>query len=265
MLNAKELGSTLYNKFVQERLIDGSKGFFDSILRTKLNTGIEKAKKLPKAVEILKEDRQAFGIIIAKSLSMDEAFKYPITTVPLSLATIEFSLRQSDKATFRNLLLEESQCVAEVPPKNCAWFVDGMAIVRSLKPKTTYKEYIDALLKYVTPKEDLEPYIVGIINDTYRKVSVKVGMRQDRGEAGPRLHISSPNQHMFQGMRWKEFLHDGENKEELIKTMAKYFQTIDAIKNFKCPVTVTANNKTYEIDVSGNVSEFGCNHEEVDT
>ena len=42
-----------------------------------------------KAEDILKEDFQAIGIIIAKALTLDIVFKYPITLVPLSIAALD--------------------------------------------------------------------------------------------------------------------------------------------------------------------------------
>ncbi len=51
--------------------------------------GIEKAKKTPKAISILKEDRQAFGLLVAKATSLEEAFSFPITTLPLSISNLD--------------------------------------------------------------------------------------------------------------------------------------------------------------------------------
>ena len=84
-----------------------------------------------------------------------------------------------------------------------------MAVICTLKPIQTYKEFIDALMNFVTPKNELEPLTIDVINDTYIKYSVKEGTRQDRSEAGPRVHIQSVNQHRLQGMRWKNFLYNG--------------------------------------------------------
>ena len=53
----------------------------------KLNTGIVKKKKAIKAVSILKGDRHAFGLIVTKAVTLEEEFSYPITSVPLSIAT----------------------------------------------------------------------------------------------------------------------------------------------------------------------------------
>ena len=108
MLNADAKGNEKYLEFVWDHLVDGSKCYFSPIEKVKLRIGIVKEKKTLQAVSIIKEDRQAFGMIIAKATSLGEAFQYPITSVPLSLATPDATLRQSDKAALRNFLISES-------------------------------------------------------------------------------------------------------------------------------------------------------------
>ena len=108
ILKAAEIGDAKYKAFVKERLVDGTESFFDPIKKNSLNLGISKKKKKLKAVEILKEDKQAFGLMVAKSVTMEEAFKYPITSVPLSIATTECTLRQSNKSQLRATLVEIS-------------------------------------------------------------------------------------------------------------------------------------------------------------
>ena len=57
-------------------------------------------------MEVLKEDCQAFGLIVSKAFSFEEAFAHPITTFPLSAATPDGNLRQSEKASLRNYLID---------------------------------------------------------------------------------------------------------------------------------------------------------------
>lgn len=80
-----------------------------------------------------------------------------------------------------------------------------MAAIRSLKSKRTYKAFIDNFIHFVISAEELKPAFVGIINDTYREKRLKEGTRQDRGEAGPRVHVKGVHQHMVLGVRWEEF------------------------------------------------------------
>ena len=56
MENAASTGNTKYELFIKERLAGTEKGFFDPIKRIKLQTGLVKVKKVPKAISILKED-----------------------------------------------------------------------------------------------------------------------------------------------------------------------------------------------------------------
>ncbi len=252
-------------EFVQDRLISGEKSFFDPIPRKRLSTGIKKKQKTKASIEILKEDKQAFGLMVSKSVSMEEAFNFPITSVPLSIDTTEYSLRQSDKSQFRNLLIKKSESTTDVAPKRCAWFIDGMAAIRSLKAKTTYKEFIYCLVQFVTPSRELEPNSVGIINDTYIEKSIKEGTRKDRGDKGPRVHFSNVNQRMLQGVQWESFFHNGENKENLISAIADYLQSKEGRSKLRCPVVITSNERTYQITNRSSEMLFHCNHEEADS
>ena len=79
IIRAPELGLSQYKAFINDRFIKGTIKFYNPIKKNKLNTGIKKTKTSRKAEDILKEDCQAFGTIIAKVLTLDEAFQYPIT------------------------------------------------------------------------------------------------------------------------------------------------------------------------------------------
>ena len=265
MLNAPSIGNELFKTFVEERLQRSGKGFFDPIKRVKLRNGIEKKKVIPKAVTLLKEDRQAFGLVVAKSVSLQEAFKFPITSVPLAVATTEATLRQSDKASLRNYLINECNSISEDPPKNCSWFIDGLAAVRSLQPKKTYRVWLKSFLQFAKPPRNTDAIQVGLINDTYKADSVKGGTRKDRGESGLRVQIDGFDQHMLQGNKWQEFLNSGENKEELIQLLVKYLGTEEGMAQLEHPYIITAGDATFAVR-NGTVSElFRCSHEEADT
>ena len=78
-----------------------------------------------KSVSLLKEYRQAFGLIVAKSVCLEDAFQYPKTIVPLAVATSESTLKQTNYASLRNYLINESGSFSEDTPQNCSWFIDG--------------------------------------------------------------------------------------------------------------------------------------------
>ncbi len=105
--------------------------------------------------------------------------------------------------------------------------MDGLAAIRSLKPKATYKEWIESPVHFITPPKDCEPIGIGFICDTYPEKSTEGGTPSKRGECGLKVHIDSVHQHMLQGNEWQEFLHNGENKEELVNIFYGYSQTVE--------------------------------------
>ena len=126
MLHVNLIENDRFTEFISVRLSTRQKSFFDPIKKVKLNYGVEKPKVTPSAVNILKEDRQAFGIIISKAYRLEETFSYPITSVTLS----EGTLRQGEKASFRNFLISSAEASHSHIPKNCFWYIDGIAAVR---------------------------------------------------------------------------------------------------------------------------------------
>lgn len=262
MLNAVAKGNEKYLEFVSDHLVDGTKCFFSPIKKVNLKTGIVKEKRTPHAVSIIKEDRQAFGITIAKATSLEEAFQYPVTSVSLSIATPDATLCQSDKASLQNFLISESGAFTDQLPKNAHWLVDGMAAVRSLKPRETYAEWIKSFIKFTTPPESADACSLGIINDTYREISIKSGTRKRRGNAGQRVQLGGFEQHMLQGEKWQEFLHSGE---ALTRLMLGILENGEGQKYLSLPTVFTSGETTVKIQDRKVTEIFNCNHEEADT
>ena len=96
LLNLKFKGNQSYLQFIDKRIIKATTSFFDPISANKIKTGIKKPKKKPKELAFLEEDRQAFGVLAAKAVSVDEAFHHPITTIPLSIAKSKTKLYSRD-------------------------------------------------------------------------------------------------------------------------------------------------------------------------
>ena len=83
------------NGFFQGRLINRKVGFLDTIEKNNLQTGIKSKKKKKKKrqkvifFQLFKRNGKHLDI----RLSLEEAFSFPITTVPLSIATSDGKLR----------------------------------------------------------------------------------------------------------------------------------------------------------------------------
>ena len=80
------------------------KGFFEQIAKLQIALGIKSKKKTPMRIAVIKEDRQAFGVILVNEIDLIEALKYPITSISLSIENPDGTLRQSPKNTFWNFL-----------------------------------------------------------------------------------------------------------------------------------------------------------------
>ncbi len=124
-------------------------------------------KKTPRVFAHKEEDRQAFGVLVGKAATLEEAFTFPITSIPLSLATPEGSLRQSDKASLRNYLIKQAEAVVDCPPKRARWIIDGMALFRIVKPKDTYREWFVSVLRCASPPKEANPSRIEIVNERW--------------------------------------------------------------------------------------------------
>ena len=94
-------------------------------------------------MSLLKEDCQAFGVIVSQSISKEDACVKPITSVPLPILTPERELRQSDKFSLRNFLMREANAIKHIYAEDTTWLVDGSAAVRASKPCNTVTEWIN--------------------------------------------------------------------------------------------------------------------------
>ena len=75
---------------------------FDPIKKVNLDIGLKQTKKIRKIVLVMKEDRQVFGVMLGGEVNLEEAFRHRVTSVPLSLAFSDLTLRQNLKHHNRN-------------------------------------------------------------------------------------------------------------------------------------------------------------------
>ena len=116
LLSSREVGHKCFLKFVGERLFECKKSFFDPICKNYIKTGLEKKKKTLKKMSLLQEDCQAFGMLVAKATSLEEAFQFPLTTVPLSISEGFNELQSSDKSALRNHIIRDADAAEKRYP-----------------------------------------------------------------------------------------------------------------------------------------------------
>ena len=57
-------------------------------------TGLKEKKQTPKVINVVKEDKKAFGLLVAKRISLLESQSYPLTSIYLALESSDRDLRK---------------------------------------------------------------------------------------------------------------------------------------------------------------------------
>lgn len=229
---------------------------------------MEKAKKKCKKVDVLEEDKKAFGLIISKCQSKEEGFSFPMTYFPLSISKSEDILYSSDKSKFRNEIIGHS--FASAPISNAVWIIDAWYAIRQVAPKQTYRDYFIDLLNWMIPDPKYFPkrLIIGI--DVYVSQSTKDGERKERRagkEEGKRVHVSGFDQIMPKGKaKWSEFLSNGHNKNDLMMCFEQFLLTDENRKKLRTLELIFCSiEKIWSLKENMVIEVGSCNHEEADT
>ena len=137
-------------------------------------------------MDVLKEDRQAFGLLVGKVSTPAEALAYSLTSVPLALVDPDKTLRsQTTKSSLRNHLISTAKAGNMKLETNCLtdWYIDGMLAVNALNARKLGKILLMLLyimlyisyyvLSYCTPKYTSNIKRLSIIFDSYDRSSIK--------------------------------------------------------------------------------------------
>ena len=95
-----------------------------------------------------------------------------------------------------------------------------MAIMKSVKSKKTYKEWLSWLTKILTPNKHRNPESTEFVCDTYCSISSKSCTLTERGESGKRDYLQIEHQSMIIGKTWASFFHNIENEKDLCNLFA---------------------------------------------
>ena len=141
LLSSGEKGEERLKDFREKRLASREKGFYKLIKRSGIQITIEKKKK-PRKISILKEDRQALVLFVAKYPDKKEAFSYPFATYPSALSTAQGALyKPRTKYLFRNYLIDFSVAFVEIPSElNPVVIYGTMPIICSVHSHPTWED-----------------------------------------------------------------------------------------------------------------------------
>lgn len=81
-----------------------------------------------------------------KPTILAETFFYPITSLPLSITSLDSRLYHEDKAGFRNNIMKISNSVFCCFPPNAKWIYDSMTTMRGPRPQKAYLDKCMELL-----------------------------------------------------------------------------------------------------------------------
>ncbi len=267
LLDAEMLGENALVKFQQERLDSNEVDFYATLSRLSLGTFtklLKKTVKMQNGKEVqFSAQSNIFGKIALiqqfRTLDLKEVFQFPLGPVPWSLAESNGSLNKTTKSALMRHL-EKDVALQQNVPKPFAAIIDGMALVRKIKPTGhTYQSYADHLLTSAIASS-ANASRIDIVFDVYRDNSIKNAERGNR-ETG-KLEIKK----IIGSQKIKQFtslLSNGKNKMVLIRYLVARWKT-----RHSCIGSTDVNVGFDETCISlngNNVSELFCNHEEADT
>lgn len=263
----ENLGTTQYEKFVQERLVDRTTSLYEAIKKNKLplfhSPPLRKKSNAQLQVQSLKNDCSLFSRLYItcqmRDGDLDQFFTCENQAAPPSLSLMG-KLRPADKAPLLPILENL------VPPDSVmsgvdAIVIDGSVVINMLKPGSckTFMEYADQVFT---------PYILAqlqgvqrldIVWDVYVPNSLKATTRARRGQ-GKRRRVTATGP--LPG-NWSDFLKHDMNKTELYQFLASHLQGVN-IPDGK-HVYATYGHTAIAVPETDVSQVSPCCHEEADT
>ena len=67
--------------------------------------------------------------MLNEEVNLEDAFRFPVTSVALSFAFPDSTLRQNPKHPFRNYLTDVSKACESTPSNEARWKIDSMSVM----------------------------------------------------------------------------------------------------------------------------------------
>ena len=236
MVNSYQIGTAQMTTFVEQRLNTNEVTFWDSLPNLKIKTFATLSKKktvklTDEKVITLSADRELFGRLLitgkSRDINLRELLSYELSTVPLSLAHYDGSLRKTNKS----VLIAELEKKVDVHPKlpqvttsqmSTAHIVDAMALVQMTKSAgaANFGEMAFKYYSLVTaPLRRNGCQRVDVVFDRYSSLSIKAGEREKRGtSAALEVTIQGPATPIPK--QWIKYIGNVENKVNLCAFLA---------------------------------------------
>ena len=279
-MSIRKVGEEEYDKFRNERL-KKEKGFHDPTKRNNLklfSTGNRKVQIEPSTqVKTIEANRNNLASLLSLSaktgqvIDFEKALKYPLSSVPLSLANPDGARRTTAKNKLQGIILDHCSNPVGHPKETLtdkrnvsAFLIDMMAVIRTLTEIPENYEDLTWKFMKVLPRNYCR---VDIVADTYQEMSIKSAERNKRG-CSEKISIQSAKSKIPRN--FNEFLKNGENKRRMISLMVNVLveNRLRAIEMLQCTkIFISTENSCMKLTEFEAIKEdeLASNQEEADT
>ena len=137
----------------------------------------------------------------------EEAFRYSLISVPLSLAFPDSTVRQNPKHHFLTSNWYDQSLSTNTPK----WSpLDNWYYV-SHERCQSYKEWYMTIIKFILPSSSLKPLSIEYVNDLYWGISAKNCSREKRAQSEKWVRLGSLEQKLLPNKEWLAFFHNIKN------------------------------------------------------
>lgn len=235
------MGSTLFQQFIEKRLISHDVDFFDTLSKQKLKTftsqNVEKNVKVGDKNVVIKADRMFFCklVVIAKMRDVDlyDVYSHELGPIPWAIATQNGTIYKVTKSLLLEELEKNVPSTRRLPAGVCV-IIDAFATIQVLKkPKVpgeedheedtdkkawkpdTFADVAESILSAICNVITPVPPRIDFVIDRYFEQSIKRTERERRTKKseGRRIKINSANQRA--PAIWNDYMKNSANKEEL--------------------------------------------------
>ena len=261
LLGVWNKGKQLCDTFHKERIYSSNTPLHATIKRQKVTLFDDSNKPKPKScktTDVIKANRNILGTLIALSakfqqpINFEEALKFPLYPIPLSLGFPDGTKRSSNKSKLLEVLgIKQMQPnLANDQRKVATLIIDMIAQYRVISTNlpVTFEEWITKFLKSI-PKGFER---IDIVADCYREYSIKSAERSKRGTSA-KILINSVKCKVPRDSN--KFFSNNENKSRLISLTFSFIKenNLKSLQMLKCNTVILSGDCYCEM-----VTTEGC-------
>lgn len=276
-MSAESVGKEAKDEFIEERL-EKKQNFFEPIRRQRLKSFEDMGKTVVvkntsnKEVLYRQQSNVAFQLLVRaqnqpEKIKLRELVKYPLMPVPSAIGTADGFLLKTNKAKGFDFLTKGIED-ADIPPDEKTLHIeDGNATFYTMKEvPATFRQISEKIFDVSTGRKSS----VLFSTDMYQENSIKSVERSSRGSGEGRIIKGESTK---RPEKWKEFLSNDSNKQQLIKLLIKVWSN-DAFapKLVRKTVIAVCDEKAYKLRSDDGISvemtevpELQSSQEETDT